>query len=174
MRRLLRLGLAALAFQSAASSGALAEPTRWSGNGHLYEVRFAPEGLSWAQAMLRTQALGCGWYLATLTSKAESIFVAKLAAKKAGAFTPGGPWLGAFQKTPTGSPTNWRWVTNEPFSYTNWGPDEPSNNDRAEDFLNLFADGTWNDTTFFGTGNLPRAFIAEFDTERQRKCRALG
>ena len=86
MRRLLRLGLAALALPSAASSEALAATTRWAGNGHLYELRFAPEGLSWAQTMLRVQALDCGWYLATLTSKAENAFVAKLAAGRAGAF----------------------------------------------------------------------------------------
>jgi hypothetical protein len=174
MRQLLRVGLAALALQSAVSSEALAAPMRWSGNGHLYEVRFAPEGLSWAQAMLRAQALGCGRYLATLTSPAENAFVARLAAARPGAFTPGGPWLGAFQKTPAESASNWRWVTNEPFAPTNWGPGEPSNNDGAEDFLGMFAGGAWNDATLFGTGNLPRAFIVEFDTARQRACRRLG
>ena len=162
MRQLLRVGFAALALQSAVSSEALAAPVRWSGNGHLYEVRFAPEGLSWAQAMLRAQAPGCGWYLATPTLPAEN------------AFTPGGPWLGAFQKTPAEAASNWRWVTNEPFAYTNWGPGEPSNNERHEDFLNLFAGGAWNDATLFGTGNLPRAFIVEFDTARQRAWRRLG
>lgn len=174
MRRLLRLGLAALALQSAASSGALAEPVRWRGNGHLYEVRFAPEGLSWAQAMLRAQALGCGWHLATITSAAENSFVAALAAKKAGAFTPGGPWLGAFQRTPAESAGNWRWVTEESFTYRNWRSGEPSDHGGEEAFLNMFAGGAWNDTTFFGTGNLPRAFIVEFDAARQKKCRDLG
>src|SRR3954470_23928150 len=49
MRRTLRIGLVALALQPAVAWEASAKPVRWSGNGHLYEVRVAPEpdGISW-------------------------------------------------------------------------------------------------------------------------------
>jgi hypothetical protein len=68
----------------AAAGNASAKPVRWSGNGHLYDVRAVPDGLSWVQAYLRARAFGCGWYLATITSKAEDQFVQQLVAQQSG------------------------------------------------------------------------------------------
>ena len=44
---------------------------------------------------------------------------------------------------------NWKWVTDEPVTYTNWAPGEPSNSysqgEHYAMFYSGFSDGTWND-----------------------------
>ena len=176
MRRFARIVLATLALQSVVAWEASAEPVRWSGNGHLYEVRVAPEpdGISWVQALLRADALGCDWYLATITSKAENDFVFALVKKHPGAFAHGtwGPWLGGFQTNSRDEPAgNWRWVTDEPFRFRNWNPGEPNNHNGGESFINTYEKGTWNDTT---VSDLLKGFIVEFDKGRQAACRKRG
>src|SRR4051794_30510545 len=110
MSRRLLAGLTVLV-SLAAAGDASAKPVRWAGNGHLYDVRAVPDGLSWVQAYLRARAFGCGWYLATLTSKAEDGFVHGLVAKEGGIFDRDGgrgPWLAAWtsrRATGAGSPT---------------------------------------------------------------------
>ena len=179
MRSLFCAALAVLALQPAMTRDARAAPVRWSGNGHLYEVRHVPEGLSWPQALLRAEALGCGWHLATPTSAAENAFVFGLARKRPEVFTGGGilgPWLGGFQKNARDEPAGgWRWVTEEAFTYVNWNRGEPNDIRNDEAFLNFWDDGAWNDVDAFGTiGELPKGFIVEFDTARQSRCRKLG
>lgn len=174
VRHALRIGLAVFAVTQAAATEVLAKPVRWSGNGHLYDVRHVPEGLSWVQALLRAQALGCGWYLATITSAAENAFVFGLASRKPEVFGVGGfgPWLGAFQKNALDEPAgSWRWVTDEPFTYTKWLAGEPSDTNGVEAFMNSRKSATWNDA---GPLRLMPSFIAEFDAARQRQCRAMG
>jgi hypothetical protein len=43
-------------------------------------------------------------------------------------------------------------------------------------FLQLLADGSWNDADLFGTtpGKVPRGFVVEFDKQSQAACRKLG
>src|SRR3954452_422178 len=114
MRLTLRISLVALALQPAVAWEASAKPVRWGGNGHLCEVRVAPEpdGISWVQALLHADALGCGWYLVTITSKAENDFVFKLAARYPQVFDAEdghGPWIGGFQANRFDEPAgNWR------------------------------------------------------------------
>ena len=112
MRRSLWIGLVALALQPGLALEASAKPVRWNGNGHLYDVRVVPEGLSWMQAYLRARAFGCGWYPATITSSAEEQFVHKLVARQRGIYDAEGgrgPWLGGFQANDLDEPAgNWR------------------------------------------------------------------
>jgi hypothetical protein len=176
LRTVVSVGFALLALQSVAGWRVLAEPVRWSGNGHLYEVRHDPAGLSWPQALLRSQALGCGWYLVTITSKAENDFVFGLAAERPEVFDAAGgsgPWLGAFQKNALDEPAgNYRWVTEEPFAYANWNPGEP-NNSGDEAFVNSHRRGTWNDAAGRYAVTV-KGFIVEFDEARRAACRARG
>ena len=177
MRRFARIVLATLALQPVVAWQASAEPVRWSGNGHLYEVRVAtePEGVGWVQALLRAQALGCGWYLATITSKAENDFVFALAAQHPEVFDAvggHGPWIGGFQKNGLDEPAgNWRWVTDEPFRFKNWNPGEPNDSNGGEGFINTYREGTWNDAQESDT---LKGFIVEFDKGRQAACRKRG
>lgn len=176
MRTAACVSFALLALASATASRVLAAPVRWSGNGHLYEVRHDPAGVAWPQALLRSQALGCGWYLVTITSRAENDFVFGLAADHPEVFDAAGgsgPWLGAFQKNALDEPAgNWRWVTEEPFAYTNWNPGEPSNGG-DEAFVNSYLRGTWNDSAGRYASTV-KGFIVEFDEARRAACRARG
>src|SRR3954452_2306653 len=114
MRRLPSISVAILALQSITASSVSAKPVRWSRNGHLYEAIYVPIGIDWANAKIHAQALGCGWYLATLTSSAENAFVFGLIANRPELFVSNdfgvfGPWIGGFQKSALDEPAgNWR------------------------------------------------------------------
>lgn len=111
----------------------LAGTVQWTtasgGNGHYYEVISAPGGITWGAAS--GAATADGGYLATITSAAENNFVFGLADNISdyvdvnGGDRALGPWLGAYR---TGSsPSDFAWVTGEPFAYTDWAAGEPSN-----------------------------------------------
>lgn len=40
---------------------------------------------------------------------------------------------------------DWRWITGERVTYTNWQPGEPNDDDEGEDYAMMYKDGTWND-----------------------------
>ena len=138
-------------------------PVEWriedGGNGHWYQLRFAPSHLAWTQA--RDAAVGIGGHLATLTSASESRFAFGLVTylNQPGPWLPG-PWLGGFQPPEGPEPTGgWRWVTGEVWNYTNWCPVCPNNfycsDPRDEDFLHFYGPaGDWNDASDANTGCL--------------------
>jgi autotransporter-associated beta strand protein len=122
------------------------------GNGHWYEVM--PQSMTWDQA--KSQAESRGGYLATVTSTSEQAFVQTL--------TNGSAWIGGYQDTtsiaysePAGA---WKWVTGEPFTYTNWHlPGEPSNTGSSEHHLQIYGTSfqqKWNDLP--GSQQLPAVF----------------
>ena len=39
----------------------------------------------------------------------------------------------------------YEWVNGDQFDYSNWADGEPNDADGAEDFIHMWADGTWND-----------------------------
>jgi hypothetical protein len=116
-----------------------AGPVQWKvqdgGNGHYYE--FVPGNLSWTEAKRSAEGRifkGVRGHLATITSEQEKEFVRKsLPAHKA--------WLGGYQDTkapdysePAGG---WRWVTGEPWKYTNWSSMSPDEFVPGQNFLVL-------------------------------------
>ncbi len=56
----------------------------------------------------------------------------------------------------------WRWVTGEPWSYTNWSANQPDNFGQTEESLQLFNhSGAWND----GTGaDLVAGYVVEYES----------
>jgi len=114
-------------------------PVEWraseGGNGHWYQLVIEGHP-SWTQAKLMAELRG--GYLATLTSQAESDL--------AGVLSRGMPamLLGGFQdrtspdySEPLGA---WKWITGEPWSFSNWGKGEPNDasnghGDPGEDYL---------------------------------------
>ena len=143
-------------------------PMQWTvadgGNGHWYQIR--EMGLiSWSQS--RAAAQQVGGYLATLTTASESAFVARLK------FTNKGVNLGGYQdrsspdfSEPSGG---WRWVTGEPWSYTNWLAGEPNNAGTGEDFLMFAQTNFWGDK-WADQGELcprcePHFFAVEWSTD---------
>jgi hypothetical protein len=120
-------------------------PISVGGNDHWYELIQLP-ALTWAQA--RDYAVNRGGYLATITSAAEDTFLNGL--------VPMGvqPYFGGYKENDV-----FRWVTTEPFSFTNWAPDQPDNMAGGEDRLEMVnGDGTWDDTNHFDS----RAFVVEY------------
>jgi hypothetical protein len=102
-----------------------------SPNGHTYEVVVKPEGISWPEA--NAQADHMGGHLVTITSEAEEDFVRRLIddpqywilAPQTGFMR--GPWIGAWQRVEAREPDGgWRWVTGEPFIYSDWKDGEPN------------------------------------------------
>jgi sugar lactone lactonase YvrE len=78
----------------------------------------------------------------------------------------------------------WKWVTGEPFTFSNWRSGEPNNFDGSERFLEVYSDWTWNDLgEKWFKGNGPQGYVIEFDavsnplvtrTEPLEKGNALG
>lgn len=114
------------------------------GNGHWYQ--FVRVARSWDQAKADAEARG--GYLATLTSAQEDAFVNSLLHNPTDL-----PWFGGYQDRKAGDYSEpfggWRWITGEPWAYTNWNRGEPNNGlgGPAEDYLHGNSSGTakWND-----------------------------
>ena len=130
-------------------------------NGHMYQ-RF-DGGSTWHDAQAFCSLLG--GHLATISTAQENQFVYTN-------FTHG--WLGATDEQSEGT---WQWVTGEPWSYTNWAPNEPTNccppeycggtGCTPEHYLNYWGspyDGMWNDVP-----NGTNSFVCEWDSPADLK-----
>ena len=127
---------------------ASADPVQWSANGHFYAVVSAAGTITWEDA--NAAATTAGGYLATITSQAENDFVFNLVNNPKWWHGSSGPWLGGYQYPATQqSNANWRWVTGEAWTYTNWQAGQPNDSGgKAEDKLQFgFAPSVsvWND-----------------------------
>ena len=149
---------------------ASADPLRWSGNGHFYDVVFIAETISWEDASAAASA--AGGYLATITSSAENDFVFSLVNKAAFWHGSSGPWLGGYQFPATLQPdANWGWVTGEAWSYTNWQAGQPNDSGgKAEDRLQFgFSPlvSVWNDIMSLDptAAYRPIAYVLEWDRD---------
>lgn len=111
---------AALGLRSLAGSQRLLNPE----NGHVYQ-RIDHPGLTWREAKRLCESLG--GHLATIGSAEENHFVYSNFASDHGV------WLGGTDEQEEGQ---WRWVTEESFSYRNWGGNSPSDSQHdSEDYL---------------------------------------
>lgn len=127
------------------------------GNGHLYEVVSVPDGISWIDA--KEAAEQRGGFLVTLTSEKEDQFVYNLLDSSMVTAANWSPWLGGFQPAGSAEPDgNWKWVTGEPFNYTNWYVGEPSNsgNEGEDSLVYYYESHQWNDLLGF---NAPSTYI---------------
>jgi hypothetical protein len=122
-------------------------------NGHVYQAIISSTPMTWHTAWRGAQQMtyqGARGHLVTITSREEQAFVYQHFAE---AFRrPHGVWLGAYQdprapdfREPAGG---WRWVTGEPWGYTNWRAGEPNDLDGHSNWMNSFEDGSWNGTGF--------------------------
>lgn len=119
-------------------------------NGHLYQHITSYQ--YWEQAQESCEV----WngHLVTIGSSGENEFVYD------NFVAPGGlPWLGG---TAQGGEGEWRWVTDEPWSYTNWCPWCPGDPAANANYLAI-GDHT-KDAWYPDTGGV-RTFICEWDDE---------
>ena len=114
----------------------------FTGNGHSYAI--INKSISWTDAKRECEKRG--GYLATITSSAEQAFVVNLLNQEGNKNTY---WIGGYCE----SDRQFKWVTNEPFEYANWGYGEPNNQGGSEDKIQMLRSsydsnnsrGTWND-----------------------------
>ncbi|MCA8959133.1 MAG: putative Ig domain-containing protein, partial [Planctomycetes bacterium] len=156
-----------------AVTGPVAWPFEAGGNGHYYEVRATPDGITYVDAS--REAYRAGGHLVSITSDLENAFVARQTTETPGAWffedaswaqqlrwghweAPTahralGPWIGGIQRGMSGlshcanePDGGWTWVTREPFVYTAWSSGQPDNTVNAEHYLQLYAlAGAWGD-----------------------------
>lgn len=120
-------------------------------NGHKYELYNV--STTWDQAYKMCEEMG--GHLVTITSKEENEFVLNLS-KQAGLnqFI----WLGGYAN----GDRKWFWVTDEGFSYSNWGNGEPNNSGGNEDRLHMTESGAWNDIIVHANANTI-SFVCEYE-----------
>lgn len=138
-------GLLIMGTAAYADSTKIQNPT----NKHWYK-RF-DLSMSWHAA--RDYCQQQGGYLTTLTSEDESQFVYNQLVF----LSPNqGSWIGL---TDEGVERQYKWITGEPFVYSNWGAGEPNNCQDIEDYGMMFSPMTdprasfWNDVGSLNTGS---------------------
>lgn len=145
------VGVLLLPAPAPAQSGPVLSPI----TGHHYEAVAVAGGITWPEARDAAAARtfqGQQGYLVTLTSADENYWVTRtFPAADGGIYL-----LGGFRPD-AASP--WRWITGEPWEYTNWIPGEPGPNETA---LAFAGGGRWLDTG----GNDRRAgYVVEYGTQ---------
>lgn len=121
-------------------------------NGHSFKL-FHSDNISWHDA--KSYCENMGGHLATFTSKDKNDFLANLA-------NGNNIWLGGSDEVSEG---NWRWITGEDWSYSNWdygqGYQEPNDANHTDNYAYMYgANGRWNDCPNIYNVNF---FICEWD-----------
>ncbi len=167
-------------------SGALnVTPLQWAtntgGNGHFYEAQFLSGGITWSNAFVAAQSKG--GYLATLTSGAENDFAYGLVSGNSNFWVADGsggdgPWIGAYKLPGPASPTNWAWVTGEPFDYDNWGPNQPNNFGGHQNFIQLYSPNSPNGELWNDAGDddfqFTHSYLIEYDIFTNKTAQTIS
>jgi hypothetical protein len=136
-------------------------------NGHYYEVVSVSVGLGWNDANKAARSRiykGLRGHLVTITSYEESQFIHDHFPEAwRGSF-----WLGGYQdrtapdyKEPNGG---WRWVTGEPWGYTDWADRSPDNYGGSQDYLRFYGvTGQWDDTS---QNDSILGYLVEYEAKR--------
>jgi hypothetical protein len=111
-------------------------------NGHSYYR--STGSMTWTAAKAACENMG--GHLVTVTTAAENSFIFGL--------WPNG-WIGLTDELVEGQ---WRWVTGETFSWSNWNGGEP-NNAGNEDYIQFVGGGKWNDLP----NNVSLPYVIEFN-----------
>ena len=124
-------------------------------NGHFYEV--VPFATNWPGAKLAAEALhfnSATGHLATITNQVENDFIMNLLSAHS--------WLGGYQPPGSAEPADgFRWVTAEPFSFTNWysGQPDDAGGGSSQSYVQIYTFGTWDDAYDYET----KPFVVEYD-----------
>ena len=149
-------------FASAGTAQVIQWPVSDGGNGHYFQ--FVQQQLSWTDANAAANLAtynGVQGHLATDTSAAETAFFVAHYCDGNGDLIPG--WLGGYQDTtaadfhePAGG---WRWVTGEPFTYTNWYPGMPDNSGGAQNYIRSQTFFRWDDFQNISSNFAPGYYV---------------
>jgi hypothetical protein len=121
-----------------------AQPVEWTvesgGNGHRYDYKIS--SVTWGEAATRAANECCipgNSYLVSIGCQAENDFVAALLRQRGAERA----WIGYED---AGTEGRFEWISQEDYSYSNWGFGEPNNDGGDENYAEIYADGLWNDT----------------------------
>lgn len=118
-------------------------------NGHRYELYVLGGEYEWKHAQNFCDEKG--GHLATITSTEENSIIHQLIQSSENNFLIGG--------TDKDSEGEWKWITGEPFNYTNWNETQPDNYE-DEDYLMMYnSNGKWNDCH-----ETLKGFICEYES----------
>jgi len=154
--------LAAVIGVGAVTTGAAAQDAvQWrvedGGNGHWYSI--TPTAAIWS--VVKAECESRGGHLVTITSAEENSFATPFA----GSATA---WIGAFQPPGSCEPLcDWRWVTGEPWGFSQWAPPGANDFGGIEDNAETYGSGQWNDMP---NGGWSRRGIIEWSAD----CNADG
>ena len=109
-------------------------------------------GLSWQEAEAYCESKG--GHLAVITSEREQAMIKSLVNE---APETSGYFIGGYRN----ENGEFKWVTDEPMTYTNWNQGEPSSND--ENSIELYYNGSWNDLH----DHSKLAFICEWEEPKK-------
>lgn len=155
----------------------VAEPIEWKvaagGNGHFYQLVVEKEPVTWHEAArlaMNRHHLGMPGHLVAITSSEEDRFLVE---KVLGEVATRGVWIGLTDVLREG---HFRWVTGEPYDYTNWAsfPKQQPDNFREADwhggedygmFSRYLADQpwTWNDLSIDSMHEKVSAYLVEYE-----------
>ncbi|WP_227861016.1 immunoglobulin-like domain-containing protein [Clostridioides sp. ES-W-0016-02] len=129
-------------------------------NNHYYKF-ISASGITWKEAKVdaeKQEFLGVRGYLATITSANEQEVVHNL--------TSNCVWLGGTDEEAEG---NWKWVTGEPFEYTNWYPGRPDNYLNQQHYIISYNDNQrlWDDDFNIASGGKIDGYIVEFGLDEK-------
>jgi hypothetical protein len=115
-------------------AGAVQWPAADGGNDHWYLAVDVGTGSCWEDSRLQAEALG--GHLVTITSQSEQDFLEASVINSSVWW-----WVGGYQdlddpdySEPGGA---WKWVTGEPWDYTNWYSGQPANTGENEHYLQI-------------------------------------
>jgi hypothetical protein len=133
------LAIVVCVFGTLAASSSAQDAVQWrvqdGGNGHWYSI--TPTAAIWS--VVKAECESRGGHLVTITSAEENSFAAPFA----GSATA---WIGAFQPPGSCEPLcDWRWVTGEPWGFSQWAPPGANDFGGNEDNAETYGSGEWND-----------------------------
>lgn len=128
-----------------------------------HKYKFIKGNMNWEEAKEYCQDIG--GYLATITTKEEEKEVLSLLENSNVTVL----WLGANDLDSLG---NFKWISGEEFTYSNWASNEPNNDNGVEHYLVLYKiegnwlwnDGPLNTNEYYEADNI--GFICEWEVDQ--------
>lgn len=125
--------------------------------GHKYELY--NESMTWESAKLFCEKKG--GHLVTISDEKENEFVNGMRCRNLSTDYQQSIWLGASDAANEGT---WSWITGEPFTYSNWEPNEP-NGGTSQNYLQMYSSGNWDDVQ----NEAGRFVVCEYDSVQPKQ-----
>lgn len=135
-------------------------------SGHCYEIVAAGRRIPWDEAKTEAEARRFNnrpGHLVSVTTPAEMTFLTANFTRLEYL------WMGGYQDTQAADYSEpgggWRWITGEPWAYTNWEDNEPNELNPSENYLQFwkYVPGRWNDIPRDFRMFIPQGYVVEYE-----------